>query len=118
MAHAERIFISWYTVQAKPVITERVKEYAANYGFIYRQVKITDAQTRWGSCSPSGSLNFSWRLVMAPIRVIDYVVVHELVHLNEKNHSGRFWDNVKAILPDYTQQVQWLKTNGYKLRLD
>ena len=117
LAHAERVFIGWYTAQAKLVIAERVQAYAANQGYKVHQVKITHAQARWGSCSPNGSLNFSWRLVMAPMRVIDYVVVHELVHLNEKNHSGRFWDQVKAILPDYAQQVRWLKSNGYLLRL-
>ena len=79
-------------------------------------MNITNAQARWGACSPHGSLNFSWRLVMAPVPVIDYVVVHELVHLHE-NHSRRFWDKVKTILPGYDQQVQWLKTYGHMLRL-
>jgi predicted metal-dependent hydrolase len=117
LAKAERIFTKWYTAQARLVISERVQVYAAQYGFEYRQVKITSARTRWGSCSTRGSLNFSWRLVMAPMPAIDYVVVHELVHLREKNHSRRFWEQVEAILPNYTQQVRWLKANGYKLRL-
>jgi predicted metal-dependent hydrolase len=117
LARADKIFKGWYRTQAKKVITGRVKAYADQYGFEYRKVNITNAQTRWGSCSPRGNLNFSWRLVMAPVPVIDYVVVHELVHLHEKNHSRRFWDKVKNILPGYTQQVQWLKTNGHMLRL-
>jgi predicted metal-dependent hydrolase len=110
--HAERVFKAWYTAQAKRVITERVEWYAGNLGFKYNRVNITNAQARWGSCSPRGSLNFSWRLVMAPMQVVDYVVVHELVHLQEKNHSRRFWDKVKIIMPDYAQQMLWLKTNG------
>ena len=114
---AEKIFKVWYHTQAKKVIAGRVKAYADLYGFEYRKVNITNAQTRWGSCSPRGSLNFSWRLVMAPVPVIDYVVVHELVHINEKNHSRRFWDKVQNILPGYSQQVQWLKSNGHSLRL-
>ena len=114
---AEKIFKVWYHTQAKKVIAGRVKAYADLYGFEYRKVNITNAQTRWGSCSPRGSLNFSWRLVMAPVPVIDYVVVHELVHLHEKNHSRRFWDKVQNILPGYSQQVQWLKSNGHSLRL-
>jgi len=117
LEQAERVFKAWYIAQAKRVITERVEWYAGNLGFTYHRVNITNAQARWGSCSPRGSLNFSWRLAMAPVQVIDYVVVHELVHLQEKNHSRRFWDKVRIIMPDYAQQVLWLKTNGHLLRL-
>jgi len=117
LARAEKIFTGWYRAQAKTVIAGRVKVYADRHGFKYRKVNITKAQARWGSCSPHGNLNFSSRLVMAPMPVIDYVVVHELVHLNEKNHSKSFWDKVKTILPDYKQQVQWLRINGHMLRL-
>jgi len=118
LARAELVFKKWYIDQAKKVITGRVDNYAAIHGFLYHQVKITSAQTRWGSCSPSGNLNFSWRLVMAPMQVIDYVVIHELVHLQVKNHSNRFWDKVKVILPGYAQQLKWLKIYGHMLRLD
>ena len=118
LTRAEMVFKKWYTDQAKKVITDRVNDIAAIHGFIYRQVKITSAQTRWGSCSPLGNLNFSWRLVMAPVQVIDYVVIHELVHLQVKNHSRRFWVKVKAILPGYAQQLSWLKTYGHMLRLE
>ena len=117
LPQAERLFKAWYIAQARSAIAERVQLYAERYGFEYRQVKITHARTRWGSCSARGSLSFSWRLVMAPMAAIDYVVVHELVHLGEKNHSRRFWAKVEAILPDYKQQVRWLKANGFKLRL-
>jgi predicted metal-dependent hydrolase len=117
LPQAENIFKRWYRAQAKQVISGRAKLYADHYGFEYHKVKITNAQARWGSCSPRGNLNFSWRLVMAPMPVIDYVVVHELAHLHEKNHSRRFWDKVKTILPDYAQQVQWLKIYGHMLRL-
>ena len=109
--------MAWYTTQANSLIAERVQWYAAKYGFEYHQVKITKAKTRWGSCSPNGNLNFSWRLIMAPMQAIDYVVVHELVHLHEKNHARGFWAQVEAILPDYVQQVRWLKSNGYRLKL-
>jgi hypothetical protein len=117
LPQAEQVFKSWYTAHAKRVISERVQWYAARYRFKVNGIRITNAQTRWGSCSPNGNLNFSWRLVMAPMQVIDYVVVHELVHLHEKNHSRRFWERVKIILPDYRKQVQWLKTYGYSLRI-
>jgi len=117
LPRAEKIFKGWYIAQAKKVIPGQVKAYADRYGFVYRKVNITNAQTRWGSCSPHGSLNFSWRLIMAPVAVIDYVVVHELLHLHEKNHSRRFWEKVKNIMPGYDQQVKWLKMNGHMLKL-
>lgn len=72
---------------------------------------------RWGSCSSKGSFNFSWRLIMAPVPVIDYVVVHELVHLEEKNHSKIFWIKVKMLLPNYETYKDWLKENSYLLKL-
>lgn len=109
---AQAYFIKWYKEQAAKIISERVKELATRNGFIYRQVKITSARTRWGSCNAKGSLCFSWRLVMAPLPVIDYVVVHELVHLKERNHGKGFWARVQGILPDYKQKTEWLKKNG------
>jgi predicted metal-dependent hydrolase len=115
---ARQVFTSWFCQQARQTLAERVAEYARRYGFSYKQVKITSAVTRWGSCSSSGSLNFTWRLVMAPLDVIDYVVVHELVHTRVKNHSKDFWAEVKAIMPDYQARMEWLKRNGSRLKLD
>ena len=86
----EQVFMGWYKMRALEIISERVKQYSQQYNFTPKQVKITSAKTRWGSCSPNGTLNFTWRLVMAPLDVIDYVVVHELVHLRVKNHSSNF----------------------------
>ena len=114
---AEAVFRSWYRKQALWVVSQRVDWYAAKNGFSYKQVKINAAQTRWGSCGPKGSLNFSWRLVMAPMQVIDYVVVHELVHLQVKNHSKDFWAKVKALMPDFKQHREWLAKNGHLLCL-
>lgn len=114
---AQSYFTKWYKEQAYQVISDRVKEYASKNGFVYRQVKITSAQRRWGSCSAKGTLCFSWRLVMAPLPVIDYVVVHELAHLKEKNHGKAFWAKVSAIMPDYKQKIEWLKKNGRFLNI-
>jgi predicted metal-dependent hydrolase len=115
--HAAAVFKAWYTQQALQIISERAAWYAAQNGYVYQRVMITDARTRWGSCGPRGSLNFTWRLVMAPERVIDYVVVHELVHLQQKNHSKVYWDKVKRLMPDYQQQIDWLNKNGHTLCL-
>lgn len=87
--HARDLFVQWYKQRAYEKISERVKWYVQKRGFKYNKVNITDAQKRWGSCSCKGNLNFSWRLIMAPLAVVDYVVVHELVHLEEKKtHQG------------------------------
>ena len=113
----EQAFTRWYKQRAFEIISERAREYAGRYGFEPKRVKITSARTRWGSCSPDGTLNFAWRLVMAPLDVIDYVVVHELGHLRVKNHSKKFWKVVESILPEYKKQRTWLRENGEKLTL-
>ena len=117
LARAEDIFIDWYKERAYEKISERVKWYAQKRGFKYNKINITNAQKRWGSCSCLNNLNFSWRLIMAPLSVIDYVVVHELVHLVEKNHSRAFWNKVKMLMTDYKKHQEWLKKNGHLLRL-
>jgi predicted metal-dependent hydrolase len=99
------------------VISDRVKIFSDQYGFAPKRVRISSAKTRWGSCSPDGTLNFTWRLVMAPLDVVDYVVVHELVHLRVKDHSEKFWREVEKVLPEYRVQRTWLRTHGEKLTL-
>lgn len=114
---AEGLFVHWYKLQALEFLCQRVDAYAKQYDFSPKQVKITSAKTRWGSCSPNGTLNFTWRLMMAPSAVIDYVVVHELAHLRVKNHSRKFWKAVESILPEYKLQRKWLREHGHELRL-
>ena len=110
-------FTRWYKERAYEVISERVAQFAKQYDFVPTEIKISSAKTRWGSCSPNGTLNFTWRLVMAPLDVIDYVVVHELVHLRVKDHSSKFWKVVESIYPEYKKQRKWLRENGEKLNL-
>lgn len=114
---AKAILIAWYKEQAYQKISERVDWHSSLSGLKYNKIKISGAQKRWGSCSAKGNLNFSWRLIMAPLRVIDYVVVHELAHLEENNHSKRFWNKIKIMLPDYKQYKEWLKENRHLLVL-
>jgi predicted metal-dependent hydrolase len=114
---APAVFEKWYRKQAFQVIAGRVQWYATKHGFQYTQIKITSARRRWGSCSASGTLSFAWRLVMAPVPVIDYVVVHELVHLQVRNHSKKFWGRVGVIMPDFKQKIEWLEKNGHLLNL-
>lgn len=115
--NGERLFKQWYKEQAYKVFADRVGVFSTQYGFVPKQVKISSARTRWGSCSVDGSLNFTWRLVMAPLNVIDYVVVHELVHLRVKNHSSRFWREVEKIMPEYKDLRKWLRLHGETLSL-
>lgn len=112
-----RQMTAWYKKLARTVMKERLEFYSHLTGWKYTIMKITSAKGRWGSCSSSGSINFTWRLVMAPQDVIDYVVVHEIAHLVEKNHSVRFWNLVEEVIPDYVTKKQWLQENGHMLTL-
>ncbi len=117
VVNPKEVFIVWYKKAAYEKISQRVYWYAQKRGLKYNQVKISNAQKRWGSCTHLDNLNFSWRLVMAPLPVIDYVVVHELVHLIEKNHSKSFWNKVRLLMPDYKSRRNWLRKNEYLLSL-
>lgn len=111
-------FTRWYRQQARDVLEQRVRVLAERYQLKFEKLRISGAKTRWGSCSSLGTLSFTWRLVMAPLPVIDYVVIHELAHLVEKNHSSRFWDQVAVMMPDYAVKRRWLKENAARLILE
>ena len=96
-------------------IPKRVSYYAKQIGVTYGKITIRNQKTRWGSCSGKGNLNFNCLLMLTPPEVIDYVIVHELCHRKEMNHSGAFRAEVEKILPDYKEQVKWLKENGGKI---
>ena len=114
---AKEVFIKWYKDRAKEIIKERVDLYSEGIDSAYSKIRITNANSRWGSCSVKGNLNFSWRIIMAPLEILDYVVVHEMVHLLEKNHSKRFWDKVGTYFPDYKKCRKWLKEEGFSLAI-
>ena len=97
------------------VIPRRVAYYAEKLGVSYGKITLRQQKTRWGSCAANGNLNFNWLLILAPPEVLDYVVVHELCHRREMNHSQAFWNEVSAVLPGYKEQKKWLKDNGWKL---
>jgi len=115
---AKKVFIEWYREETRTITHDLIKNYCRQYHFKVHQVRITSARTRWGSCSGKDNLNFTYRLSMAPLQVIDYVVVHELVHLKHRDHSKRFWEAVAEIKPGYRQERDWLKKNGLYLTLD
>jgi len=106
----------WYRREARRRLTERVSCQADRLCVEYHSVAVRDPKTRWGSCSSRGNLSFSWRLVLAPPEVLDYVVVHELLHLREPNHSGAFWRLVEAAMPGWQEHARWLREHGQELQ--
>jgi len=111
----KRVLRQWYMERALEKILPRVKLHARNLGVSYEQAKITDSRYRWGSCTPGNNLNFNWRLIKAPMFAIDYVIVHELAHLIEANHTARFWNIVSAQLPAMDRARDWLRDHGQSL---
>jgi len=101
--------------QAKLLIPPKVRYYSGVLRVNYDRITIRAQRTRWGSCSAAGNLNFNCLLMLAPEDVLDYVIVHELCHRKEMNHSARFWAEVESILPDYRQQRRWLREHGSAL---
>ncbi|MBL7794546.1 MAG: M48 family metallopeptidase [Saprospiraceae bacterium] len=106
------ILEGWYKDKAKQKIVPLVERYAKQLGVEYNTILISDLKYRWGSCTLKGNLNFNWRLIKAPQFVINYVVIHELAHLLELNHSERFWNIVKVQMPNYLEAKEWLRGNG------
>ena len=111
------LFIKWYKREAKEKIVGRIDYYSHRLHLFPRGIRITNARSRWGSCSRDNRLSFSWRIIMASLTVIDYILIHELVHIREKNHSKRFWTTLESILPDYRKHRLWLKENGHLLQV-
>ena len=109
--------IAWYTQQAERRLKERVALYSVKLGVTPTCLFIRDQQKRWGSCNAKGELRFNWRIMMAPLSLVDYVVVHELVHLEHMNHSKAFWRRLREILPDYQARHAQLARSGIRYQL-
>lgn len=115
VGNARELFLNWYRKQAQQLIGERVHYYAQQAQLNYKKVRINNTHSQWASCSADGNLSFCWRLILAPLPVIDYVVAHELAHLTWRNHSRRFWQKVKKIYPDFANHRKWLAKNSHLL---
>jgi len=109
--------IKWYRQRFDEIVKERIKKYSMQLKVAPCRVVIKNQKTRWGSCSNKGNINLNWRLIMAPLHIIDYVVVHELCHLKVMNHSKDFWNLVESIQPNYHENQKWLKINGNRLEI-
>jgi len=105
------ILEEWYRREAEKLLRKRVDELCSRLGVAYGRLTIRGAKTRWGSCSQKGNINFNWKLLMVPEPVIDYVIIHELAHLKEMNHSKKFWQLVEQHCPDWRKYRKWLKTH-------
>lgn len=107
----------WYMKEAIREISARCMWFSLKTGHVPATIRITDARQRWGSCTHKGGLNFSWRLIQAPPGIVDYVVVHELVHIDQPDHSKKFWTKVGKIMADYEQRRNWLKDHEWLLKI-
>ena len=112
-----RLLKRWYLAEAHTALMSRTAALSQTLGITWSRLRIRDLRRLWGSCSPSGSLSLNYRLIMAPAEVMDYVIIHELMHRREMNHSKRFWARVAETCPQYRQSLQWLNTYGAYLTL-
>jgi predicted metal-dependent hydrolase len=115
-AHAPRRVLDFLKSEARKALEARVLDHASRLGVKPSRITVRDTASRWGSCSSGRSLSFSWRLILAPDFVLDYVVAHEVAHLCEMNHSPRFWAHVRSLVPDMDAPRRWLKINGRELQ--
>ena len=115
-AHAPRRVLDFLKREARALFEERALAHAAKLGAKPSRITVRDTASRWGSCSSTRSLSFSWRLILAPDFVLDYVVAHEAAHLREMNHSPRFWAHVRSLVDDLDAPQDWLKANGRELQ--
>jgi len=114
---AKELFTRWYREQAFQIIYMRVSHLSEKAGLSCSNIKIRDNKHTWGSCSGKNNLNFNWKLIMAPPGVVDYVIIHELAHLIERNHSKRFWNKVEEMFPNHVYPKRWLKDNSHLLAI-
>jgi predicted metal-dependent hydrolase len=116
--HALRVALeSWYRRRARTEIAPRLDAAAARAGVGYRSLSIRGQRTRWASCSEVGAMSFNWRLLLAPAQILDYVVEHEVAHLQVHDHSERFWALLASRCPEWRERERWLRRHGHALRL-
>ena len=117
-ARAGELFQAWYMARAQDKLLPRIRRFAESMGVEYNRLLISDLKYRWASCTPKNNLNFNWRIIKAPMYVIDYLIVHELAHLLEPNHTPRFWNIIAVQVPGFEKPKKWLKDFGHRLEED
>jgi predicted metal-dependent hydrolase len=114
---ATQLFVNFYKEKGLPRITERVERYKKWIDVNPKKIRIMELKNRWASCSEKGNLNFHWKCIMAPLDVLNYIVVHELIHLVIKNHTKKFWNEIDKVIPEYQKHIEWLRINGAAMDL-
>jgi predicted metal-dependent hydrolase len=117
LSKAEKVFKDFYRDKAQKKIQERLKLIEDKFAHKPTSVKVLELQNRWASWTPNNGLNFHWKCIMAPVSVLDYIIIHEMVHLKHPNHSSEFWNELHKKMPDYKEHENWLKRNGVKMSL-
>ena len=113
----KKTLINWYLERAEEKIPERVRLYARQIGKWPKRVELKNHKRRWGSCSHNGIVRFNWKTIMAPVTILDYVIVYELCHLIHQHHSAQFWRKVQTIIPDYTKRRDNLREQSFQLAI-
>lgn len=112
-----QVFREWYISHGLVKVQQRMKLFAPRLGVTPSKVVIKEQQARWGSCTKNGTININWRILMAPMRIVDYVIVHELSHMIHADHSSDFWTVLASVMPDYDERKEWLRIQGATLVL-
>lgn len=114
---AKEVFEQFYINKGFERLSKRVKEFAKKVGMSVSKISVKELGYRWASCGSNGNMNFHWKCMMAPGKVLDYIIVHELCHLHVRDHDERFWNEVDKVLPNYRECKEWLRSNGAALEL-
>ena len=113
--HIKVAIEQWYRTKALSRLIDKTRRYSAILKVEPTSINLKDYKAMWGSCSPKGVVSYNWRIILAPHKIVDYIVVHELCHLIEPNHSSKYWKQVRSVIPDYENSKEWLKNNGSSL---
>ena len=114
---AREVFKEFYKEKLNEKLKPILKKYKGLLGVDPKEIKVMELQNRWASCTASGNVNFHWKCAMAPIDVLNYIVVHELTHLIHPNLNNAFWNELDKVIPNYEKQIHWLKINGAGMNL-
>jgi len=112
---AQKLIKAWFVTKAKEIILPKANYYATRIGVKFQEAKISEMKYRWGSCTLKNNINFNWRIIKAPMYVVNYIIVHELAHFRETNHTPEFWNIVAVQIPNYQKAKDWLKKHGENL---
>lgn len=109
----QKALSDWYSIHAEGIIKQRIPDFARQLGVFPQSIRIKNQKTQWGSCSRSGAVRFNWKIVMAPLPILDYVIVHELCHIIHNHHQIQFWEKVESVIPDYKAKKNWLRDHNF-----